>query len=322
MQSNIPQRQILVAECPPQLDFRPITLADIPAINAILQREKSRSCDFSIGGILMWVDFFEYRFCIVDDTLFIEGLCEDGSRRTSFAVPVGRMSLERGVEALKAYCRKKGIELLFTAVPDDKVERLAALGGTVTPLKDWADYIYSASDLATLTGKRFNKKRNHVNRFIADNPGWHLDPLTAADSEELLVFLDNLEEDSDEPMAIYERQQCAEVIRNYALYPFVGGILRLADRSIAAFTAGEIIGDTLIMHIEKMRHDISGAGEAINKLFAERMVAEHPEICFINREDDAGDEGLRYAKESYHPVTLLEKFNVDYSASSTISSTC
>lgn len=78
------------------------------------------------------------------------------------------------------------------------------------------------------------------------------------------------------------------------------------------FTAAEIIGDTLIIHIEKMDHEVAGAGETINKLFAAEMLHRHPQLRYINREDDAGDPGLRYAKESYHPLRLLRKFNVRF----------
>ena len=59
-----------------------------------------------------------------------------------------------------------------------------------------------------------------------------------------------------------------------------------------------------------MNHDVAGAGETINKLFAEMMTNRHPEIIYINRQEDVGDPGLRHAKESYHPLKLLDKYNV------------
>ena len=67
-----------------------------------------------------------------------------------------------------------------------------------------------------------------------------------------------------------------------------------------------------MIHIEKMNHEVAGAGETINKLFAAEMLHRHPGLRYINREDDAGDPGLRYAKESYHPLRLLRKFNVRF----------
>lgn len=210
--------------------------------------------------------------------------------------------------------RRARCAAFFSAVPEDRLEDLTALGAeSVEELSDWADYIYRATDLATLAGKRFNKKRNHVNRFIADNPGWRLDPLDDTTLPDTIRFFDSLDiesEKSDPAMAEFEREQCMTVLRNFANYPFEGAVLRDGNGDIVAFTAGETVGDTLILHIEKMRHDISGAGEAINKLFAERMLSAHPEIVYINREDDSGDPGLRYAKESYHPEFKLRKYNV------------
>lgn len=299
----------------PVLTFKPVTTADIPLLRPLLATASTRSCDYTTGGIFMWSDIFDYKYCIVQGTLFIESLSEDGSGRTSFLVPVGAMPMERKIELLRDYCRRKDIPLLFTAVPEDMLEALTSGREYRTEeLTDWADYIYDAESLATLTGKAYNKKRNHVNRFIADNPGYRLEPISSANIAELRRFFEGLgieSEKSDPAMAEFEWKRCADVIDNYDAYGFEGALLRKGDGRIAAFTMGEISGDTLVLHIEKIEHLVAGAGETINKLFAEHMLGKHRGIAYINREDDAGDPGLRQAKISYHPAYLLKKYNVE-----------
>ena len=89
-----------------------------------------------------------------------------------------------------------------------------------------------------------------------------------------------------------------------------GGILYSSPGEVCAITIGDIKDDTLFVHIEKGEKHINGSYEKINKEFASRMLKLYPEIKYINREDDSGDPGLRHAKESYHPLGLLRKYNV------------
>jgi hypothetical protein len=83
-----------------------------------------------------------------------------------------------------------------------------------------------------------------------------------------------------------------------------GGMLKI-DGQVVAFALGEPISDdTFVVHIEKAFGDIQGAYPMINQQFAEHECSEYK---YINREDDAGSEGLRKAKLSYRPAFLIEK---------------
>ena len=296
------------------LQFLPLTTDGIPSLRPLLKDTLCRTCDFTIGGTFMWIDYFDYSYCIYDDTLFIKGVTEDDVSRPAFSVPVGKMRLEDSVAILKDYCRLNDCELIFSAVPEPYIAPLRALGAKkVEALEDWSDYLYDARALATLSGKKLSKKRNHVNRFMADNPGYSFEALTAESLPAVRQFFHATHLPLSKPaLADVEREQVSCVLDNPWLYGFEGAVLSTPDHGIVAFTLGEIKGDTPYVHIEKMNHEIAGAGETVNKLFAELITESHPEVIYINREEDVGDPGLRHAKESYHPIEMLHKFNVSF----------
>lgn len=273
----------------------------------------SRTCDYTVGGLLMWADYFNYTYTIYRDTLFIKGVTEDDVTRPAFSLPIGKLPIHESVKLLRDYCViHDGLPLVLSAVPEECVETLAQLGATeVTPLGDWGDYLYNAADLATLSGKKLGKKRNHVNRFMAEHPDYTFVPLTRENLDDVKRFYHATALPLSKPaIADVEREQVMRVLSHVERYPFEGAVLSTPEDGIVAFTLGEVIGDTLYTHIEKMNHEVAGAGETVNKLFAEMMTSRHPGLIYINREEDVGDPGLRHAKESYHPAAILRKFNI------------
>ncbi|MDE6681641.1 MAG: phosphatidylglycerol lysyltransferase domain-containing protein [Muribaculaceae bacterium] len=296
--------------CP---EFKPVTQSDMALIMTYLEQAPGRTTDYSYGGILMWVDYFKYEYCIIEDTLFIKGAVENDLSRESFAMPIGRLPLSQSLGILKAWCERHGTPLVMSAIPSEGLESLRPfLPKSVELLTDWGDYLYDAVDLAQLKGKRYSKKRNHVNQFMNGVADWHLEPLTAANAGEAMAFMDIFDlEGDDTPMAIEERQLTRNMVQAIADGDCVmEGALLYADGKVCAFTIGDRRGDTLFIHIEKATRHVPGSYEAINTLFARSMTEAYPEIKYINREDDSGDEGLRFAKESYHPVEVLKKYNV------------
>lgn len=294
------------------LEFRPLTIEAVDSIRPILENSRSRTCDYTVAGLLMWARYFHYEYAIVDDTLFIKGVCEDDVTRPAFSMPVGAMSPADALQMVVDYCREHDMPVNFSAVPEDRIADFHTLGPCrIDELTDWADYLYNADDLANLTGKKYSKKRNHVNAFASEHPGYTFQPLTPELIPAVKEFFSatHLTHDDHDLTAEVERMETFRILDNYTRLPFEGAVLSVPGEGIVAFAIGEIIGDTLYVHIEKMRHDINGAGETINKLFAAAMRDRYG-VSYVNREEDVGDEGLRHAKQSYHPVALLKKYNI------------
>lgn len=295
------------------LTFKPLTLNDIPQVRTLLEKAGTRTCDYTVGGLFMWIDYFSYSYCIYEDTLFVKGFCENHPGVVAFSLPIGKLPLGRAVELLREYCTANDLGLNFSAIPEDRIDSLASIaGGRIESLDDWSDYIYHIDSLSTLSGKALSKKRNHVNRFETENPDYVFEPVCEENLPEVAMFYygQRLANKLDVLMAMYERQECFKVLDNFRLYGFEGAALRGLAGEIVAFTLGEVIGDTLYVHIEKMNHRVNGAGETINKLFAASMAKKYPNLKYVNREEDMGDPGLRYAKMSYHPAMTLAKYNL------------
>lgn len=293
------------------LVFKELTEDSIAEIYPYLKGFRGMSCDYTVGGLFMWIDYFKYRYCIYRDTLFIKCVAEDNRERKAFAQPLGSLPLDVAVALLKEYCEERGYPLEFSAITAFNVEKFIELNPIkVYPLAAWSDYVYTMESLATLSGKKLGKKRNHCNLFARENPDAELMSITPELMPEVEeCFSEICRAGKDSPMAQYEREQVWKVLHRLEMYPFEAMCLCAGGR-VVAFTVGEVLNNVLHIHIEKSLREVNGAAETINQRFAVAIREKYPEVEWINRQDDAGDEGLRQAKQSYYPAFLLAKYNI------------
>ena len=77
------------------------------------------------------------------------------------------------------------------------------------------------------------------------------------------------------------------------------------DGKIIAISIGEVVGDTLIVHIEKGLTEYDGVYPTMASEFAKAFAEDG--VKYINREEDCGEQGLRTSKLQYQPIEIKEK---------------
>ena len=288
--------------------FTPITTADIPRLNAAFQKKASRLCNDSAGAAVLWQSYFQDAAAEIDGALVLREILPGVG--TVYSLPIGGDCCAV-VGKLQALAKEKGEPFrLFPVLP----EEVEALRGAFPNLKaelqrDWCDYLYDAQTMVTFAGKKLHGQKNHVNRFRRLYPDWSFEEITAENLPEIQAYFEEHAEQNrkEAETAIFEERSVREFLRHYWEYAPLGGVLRAQDK-IVGFSAGEIVGDTLIIHVEKADTSFSGAYQMLVNEYAKHFVTE--DVKYINREEDTGDEGIRQSKESYHPMMLLEKYVV------------
>ena len=294
------------------LDFKPLQIADAPLIKPYFEYNKSRFCDYSVGGRVMWREFLQVEYCIQNGVLYMK-LRLPWNGATAFTMPLGPGSGDSitGLRNIMETCKVNSIPLILSSISADCIAMLEP-HFTVTnrhSSRDWFDYLYNADDMVTLHGKHFSGQRNHINKFKSLYPDYRYEVINDENIPKARLFLTDLFNRLGETddIAVEEQEKTLEVFDNHAEYGFTGGLIEV-NGHIVSLAVGETVGDTLFVHIEKGDTSYHGAYQMIVNEFARHNVTDG--IKYINREEDVGDEGLRTSKLSYHPVALLEKFTV------------
>lgn len=290
------------------IPFKDITLADKDTITSFTMKSDRRNCDLSFSNLCSWRFLYDTQFAVVDNFLVFKFWAGE---QLAYMMPVGTGDLKAVLWELIEDARKENQHFCMLGVCSNMRADLEAIlpeQFTFTEDRDYADYIYLRSDLSTLKGKKFQAKRNHINRFRNTYPDYEYTPITPDRIQECLDLeaewckVNNCDQQEGTGN---ERRALIYALHNFEAFGLTGGILHVNGK-IVAFTFGMPINhETFGVHVEKADTSIEGAYAMINYEFANRIPEQY---IYINREEDLGIEGLRKAKLSYQPATILEKY--------------
>lgn len=172
------------------------------------------------------------------------------------------------------------------------------------------DYVYRTQDLIELPGKKYHSKRNHLSKFTSTYDYEYVS-LNGENFSQCQPMMDAwFAEHTDVNTPFFDEEQVIHTLMdNFDALGLRAGALRV-NGEICAFSIGELTApDTAHIIIEKADVRYNGAYAAINQEFLKNAWAD---TRFVNREEDMGHEGLRKAKESYHPVHFNEVYKLTF----------
>lgn len=292
-----------------KIDFVPITLQDKSSYESYLSSENERGCEFSFANLYLWG---QLRLAVLHGHIV---LFSQFDRRTVYPYPIGNGDKRKVLDAIIADAKARGIQCRITGLGTSERQTVEALfPGKFRFHSDEGsyDYVYSIDDLAELKGKKYHGKRNHLKRFFEAFPNYTVQPIGEDNINKVKQFAEDWYRTrlAENPNADFHMEQTAlgKAIRDYRELGMEGLILLDGEEVLAFTLASRLSEDTFDVHFEKARSDIQGAYPAINYEFARYVRNKYSDIRFMNREDDMGLEGLRKAKQSYHPHHMIKKY--------------
>ena len=235
-------------------------------------------------------------------------------RKTVYPFPAGTGDIRPILDAIIHDASVRGIPCCITGLNQGDITTIEQLYPGKFRFqcdRESFDYVYNIDDLADLKGKKYQKKRNHVNRFRALHPQWRMEPLSRENIPSVQEMLGQWFElrQQEDPTAGFNMEKLAleRALKHYEELKLDGLVLFDGDRGLAFSIASRLSSDTFDVHFEKAREDADGAYAAINQAFAQYLREKYPDIRYLDREEDMGLEGLRKAKLSYYPDHLKEK---------------
>ena len=298
------------------------TASDFMYLRENINTKKLNGSDSALASLFLLQPKYDIELCVENSVLFRK--YHGAQNRTGWAFPIPLHSasesyLHSALAFILDQCEKENVTPQFCLCTQEQknlidacfTKHFSSCSVSWNTNRDDSDYLYLTQNLATLSGSNYQKKRNHISRFnriYGDD--WTFKTFPEHDIADDIMFVADTwfnEKDGPENEAlILEHESIQIALENAQLLQIRGGVVYIHGKPAAMTLASPISDIVLDVHFEKAiaEHEPNGVFAIVNNQFAKTCT----DFLYLNREEDMGVEGLRKAKLSYKPTTVLDKF--------------
>lgn len=289
-------------------DFKQVGIEDISMLQKYISLAQYEEANHNVVGFMIWLDSYPLWKYEGDEWLVLLGVHEG---QLFIYMPLCRPEkFKDAILSAKAIFDRYDMPFVLSCYTEEAMDKVLEIFPDYTSeaFRDAADYVYLSEKLRSFSGKKLQKKRNHLNSFYKTYEGrWEYQSMKPVHFNACIDFLQRWHRDDDDYLLAYEKLGILRVFENWERLDAKGGII-LIDGKVEAMVIGSRLSARMCqINVEKATEDIRGLYQAICKEF---LMHEYLDTMYVNREDDMGLENIRHAKEAYSPEFLIMKYRL------------
>lgn len=264
----------------------------------LIKKARTLLSDFSITNNIIW-DFVENHYYLeIDDFVFLVVFPFD-YEACALIPPLKNIPAET-IKTLLEQLQQAQIKYIRSLTC---LNKFLFKDYTLTENRGNFDYIHLAKDFASFAGKKLEKKRNRLNKFLREHPKHQIVDVLPEHHQAIFSFVQKVC-----PQQQIAPIYCSEVIERGLKENLLRGFfITIKEKIAGCLFYSELNKHTINVHFEFIDSAYDGIAQVLNNQLGKKTSTNYK---FINREVDLGLPGLRKSKLSYRPYRLLKKYDL------------
>lgn len=284
------------------MELTPIGFCHKEQINKIRESYRHATASHAFASLFIWQREMKLSLYLENDMFAVRCLARG---ENTWFFPCGNG--DRIYDFIEKMRKTDGFTLCYMRKEDRAfVEKYFPGEFIIEARPEDSEYLYDRGEQNSLTGRRFNQLRNHINRVKKDHELTTVafDKSYREEAAKIIRTWEQIKE--DEAPGEATDADSAMLLLKFADELDVTGVMIYVDREPYAMVAGFALSpDCYDICLAKQKDYLSGLSVYAKHEFIRSL----PECCTVlNAEEDLGIEGLRMMKRQMKPSGMIEMF--------------